>query len=170
MDDQQSRRTMLLGFFHRYGAFVESLLVGALRLVNTVECAGQFAQEICKWLIQRGGPSHNNIVDPIAGVAGCDLAQGGLETPADAIARDGIAKLLCDGKAETGAFARSASRRARFRFHQAAGHGRTRPAAYGEEVRTFLDGFKSQRERPRERFCPPAVANGQRCRAHPQKC
>jgi len=74
MDGQQSRRAMLLGFFHRYGAFVESLLASTLRLVNAVECAAQFAQEIRKWLIERGGPSHNDIVEAIAGVAGCDLA------------------------------------------------------------------------------------------------
>lgn len=160
---------MLLGFFHRYGAFVESLIASTLRLVNAVERAGQFAQEIGKWLIERGGPSDNDIVVAIASIAGCNLAQSGLETAADAIARDRVAQLLCDSKAETRSFAGSASGRARFGFHQAAGHGSARPAADGEEVRTLLDGFKCQRERPRERFCPSAVANGQNVPRAPAK-
>lgn len=140
--------TAPVGFFHCIGAFVESLLAFALRLVHASEGPRQISQHIVEGPVVSGLPRHQDIVEAVLGFVSGQLCDRRFEAAANTVAGDGAAELLGHREAEAWSRGGRSLGRAGLCFKQADGHGGPEAAAHSEEFTSRFQGREGQSDRP----------------------
>lgn len=140
--------TAPVGFFHCIGAFVESLLAFALRLVHASEGPRQISQQNVEGPVVSGLPRHHDIVEAVLGFVRGQLCDRRFEAAANTVAGDGAAELLGHREAEAWSRGGGSLGRAGFGFKQANGHGGPEAAAHSEEFTSRFEGREGQSDRP----------------------